>query len=97
MVMTMVISNPGKNLSTANQSPFQSELKLFVTSSNGVATCNLCGKMGNVTNTIARHVGLAHNKLKDVVGPDHSYYIKGLGWSNRKEDTTVTSTLTVNT
>ena len=52
--------------------------------------------MGNVTNTIARHVGLAHNKLKDVVGADHFYYIKGLGWNNRKDDVVI-STLTVQT
>jgi len=75
---------------------FQSELKLFVTTINGVATCNLCGKMGTAQQQIARHVGLAHDKLKDVVGPDHSYYIKRLGWNNRRNET-VTTTLTIQT
>ena len=83
-----------------NHPQFQSELKLFVTYSNGIATCNLCGKMGNQHNMIARHVGLAHNKLKDVVGPEHFFYIKGLGLNNRiaqKDDGIVISTLTIQT
>ena len=57
---------------------FQPALRKFVTTSGGVTTCDICGKSGNSLGGIARHTGLKHNKLLEVVGPEHFHYIKDL-------------------
>lgn len=58
---------------------FQPELRKFVTTADGVTTCTLCGKTGKNVGGIARHCGLRHNKLEEVVGTEHYVYIKHLG------------------
>ena len=60
-------------------SHFQTELRKYVTLGAGESYCNLCGKKGPVLATIARHVGLGHNKLLEVVGREYYDYIKHLG------------------
>ena len=63
-------------------SHFQTELRKYVTLTEGESYCNLCGKKGAISG-IARHVGLRHNKLLEVVGRQHYDYIKHLGNNHR--------------
>ena len=56
-------------------SHFQTELRRFITTSGGVTTCNICGKKGKDRATTARHCGLQHNKLVEVVSSEHIDYI----------------------
>ena len=56
-------------------SHYQTELRRFTTTSGGVTTCNICGKKGNNRAMAARHCGLQHNKLMEVVSPKHIDYI----------------------
>jgi len=63
---------------------FQTELRKYVTFLDGASTCTLCGKRAASEGSIARHVGLLHNKLAEVVGPEHYHYIEKLGkWGKR--------------
>ena len=54
---------------------FQPALREYVQSTNGMATCKICGKKGEGIQHIARHCGLKHNKLMEVVGEEHMGYI----------------------
>ena len=56
-------------------SHFQPALKEYVKIFNGMATCKICGKTNDAINNIARHCGLKHNKLMEVVGEEHMDYI----------------------
>ena len=47
----------------------------------------LCGKTGKNVGGIARHCGLQHNKLAEVVGPEHFIYIKHLGTHHKTNET----------
>ena len=50
-------------------------LREYVQIANGIATCKICGKTNDAINNIARHCGLKHNKLMEVVGEEHMGYI----------------------
>ena len=74
------LETPRPSISTT----FQTELRKYVTFLDGASTCTLCGKRAASEGSIARHVGLLHNKLAEVVGPEHYHYIEKLGkWGKR--------------
>jgi ssDNA-binding Zn-finger/Zn-ribbon topoisomerase 1 len=76
----------GKKREHFASSHFNQALRQFVTTEGGRTTCILCGKNGTSMSQIARHTGLLHNKLMEVVGEEHMHFIDDMRGSHRQEE-----------